>query len=61
MTGEMMVRPKKDLKRASYSVRLNPELIRQLKHIAVDEKKTVSQLIEDGIIEQLKKYSRKSK
>ncbi len=56
-----MGRPKKDIKRQSYSVRLNPELIQQLKHVAVDEKKTVSQLIEDGITEQLKKYSRKSK
>lgn len=53
-----MVRPKKDIKRESYSVRLNPELIRQLKHIAVDEKKTISQLIEEGIAEQIKKYSK---
>ena len=61
MAGEMMVRPKKDIKRQSYSVRLNPELIRQLKHVAVDEGKTVSQLIEDGITEQLAPPSRKSK
>jgi predicted transcriptional regulator len=57
----MVVRPKKDNKRESYSVRLNPDLIRKLKHIAVDEKKTVSQLIEEGIMDQINKYLKKNK
>ncbi len=49
-----MVRAKDDITRESYSVRLNPELIRQLKHLAVDERKPVSQLIEEGIEELLR-------
>ncbi len=44
-----MVKAKDDVKRESYSVRLNPDLIQKVKHIAVDEKKTVSRVIEEGI------------
>jgi len=46
------------VKRESCSVRLKPDLIRQLKHLAIDEKKTVSGLIEEGIENLLKKSSR---
>lgn len=58
-----MVRAKDDITRESYSVRLNPGLIRQLKHLAVDERKPVSQLIEEGIEEllRIRKYSKKGK
>ena len=35
--------------RVTYSVRLNPDLLKQLKHLAVDENKTVGELIEEGI------------
>jgi len=56
-----MVKAKDDIPRESYSVRLKPELVRQLKHLAVDERKPVSQLIEEGIEELLRKYSKKSK
>ena len=44
-----MVKAKDAIKRESYSVRLDPELITELKHIAVDERKPVSILIEEGI------------
>jgi predicted transcriptional regulator len=44
-----VVKAKDAIKRESYSVRLDPELITKLKHIAVDEKKPVSILIEEGI------------
>ncbi len=44
-----MVRAKDTVKRESYSVRLDPLLVTELKHIAVDEKKPVSMLIEEGI------------
>ena len=47
--GVLMAKAKDNLKRESYSVRLNPDLLIQLKHIAVDEKKTISELIEEGI------------
>jgi len=54
-----MVKAKDDIKRESYSVRLDPDLIRELKHIAVDEKKPVSTLIEEGIRDLFKKYPKK--
>lgn len=51
-----MARPTKDIKRDSYSVRLNPDLIKPLKHIAIDQNKTVSELIEEGIVMIIRKY-----
>jgi hypothetical protein len=41
--------------RATYSVRLNPDLLRVLKHIAVDEKTSVGELLEEGIKAVIKK------
>ena len=51
-----MVKAKDAVKRESYSVRLDPVLVTELKHVAVDEKKPVSMLIEDGIKLLLRKY-----
>jgi predicted transcriptional regulator len=56
-----MAKQRGDIKRESYSVRLKPDLLLQLKHLAVDERKAVSQLIEEGIEEVLRKYSKKGK
>lgn len=53
-----MARPRKKTTRESYSVRLNPDLIRTLKHMAVDENKTVSELIEEAISMLLEKKTR---
>lgn len=53
-----MVKAKDDIKRESYSVRLDPDLIQELKHVAVDEKKPISTLIEEGIRLILKKYKK---
>jgi predicted transcriptional regulator len=47
---------KSTIVREVFSTRLNPEVVKRLKHLAVDEKKTVSQLIEEGIEDLLKKY-----
>ena len=44
-----MVKPKDGATRITYSVRLNPDLLKRLKHIAVDENKTVGELIEEGM------------
>ncbi len=44
-----MVKPKDGTARLTYSVRLNPDLLKQLKHMAVDENKTIGELIEEGI------------
>ncbi len=53
-----MVKPKDDIERVSYSVRVDPALIRELKHIAVDQNKPVSTLIEEGIKLMIKKYKK---
>jgi hypothetical protein len=44
-----MVKSKDGVARVTYSVRLNPDLLKELKHIAVDENRTVGELIEEGI------------
>jgi predicted DNA-binding protein len=46
--------------KTTYSVRLTPELLTQLKHVAVDTRRTVSDLIEEGIRAMIKQY-RKTK
>ena len=53
-----MVKAKDDIKRESYSVRLDPDLIQELKHVAVDEKRPISTLIEEGIRLIIKKYKK---
>jgi hypothetical protein len=45
--GRMKI--KNGTKREGYSVRLDPDLVTELKHLAVDRKKTLSELIEEGI------------
>jgi hypothetical protein len=50
-----MAKQKDGTTRATYSVRLNPDLLRALKHIAVDEDKSVGELIEEGIKAIIKK------
>jgi len=44
-----MARQKEGTPRATYSVRLNPDLLRVVKHIAIDENKSVGELLEEGI------------
>jgi predicted transcriptional regulator len=56
-----MVKATDEEKRESYSVRLRPDLIQKVKHLAVDEKKSVSQIIEEGIEDLLKKYAKSKK
>jgi hypothetical protein len=51
-----LVKAKDTVKRESYSVRLDPMLVTELKHIAVDEKKPISVLIEESIKILIKKY-----
>jgi hypothetical protein len=56
-----MVKSKNSAVRVTYSVRLNPELLKQLKHVAVDENKTVGELIEEGITAILQKRKKQTK
>jgi hypothetical protein len=50
-----MVKQKDGTVRVTYSVRLNPDLLRLLKHVAVDEKTSVGELLEEGIKAVMKK------
>jgi hypothetical protein len=50
-----MAKQKDGTIRATYSVRLNPDLLRSLKHIAVDENRSVGELLEEGIKAVIKK------
>lgn len=43
-------------RREAYSVRLDPNLVTRLKHLAVDQKRTLSELIEEGIRTVLSRY-----
>jgi len=44
-----MVISTKGSEKASYSVRVKPDIINRLKHLAVDEMKSASELIEEGM------------
>jgi hypothetical protein len=53
-----MVKARDAIERTSYSVRVDPKLIKELKYVAVDENKPVSTLIEEGIRLVIKKYKK---
>jgi hypothetical protein len=50
-----MVKQTDKITRITYSVRLNPDLFKLLKHIAVDENRSIGELLEEGISTILKK------
>lgn len=52
-----MSKPGDGIIRQGYTVRLDPKLLTELKHVAVDEKRTMSDLIEEAIRLFLGKYS----
>ena len=54
----MMAKAKDGATRQAYTVRLKPELLKALKHLAVDENKTVGELIEEGILPLLEKRAK---
>jgi len=41
-----MVKSKDNIERITYSVRLNPELLKKLKHLCIEENKPIGELIE---------------
>jgi len=43
-------------KRKTFTLRLDPELVKRLKHVAVDENVTIGVLIEDAIKTYLKQH-----
>ncbi len=50
-----MAKQKDETTRVTYSVRLNPDLLKVLRHIAVDEHRSVGELLEEGIKAVMKK------
>ena len=44
-----MAKPKGIQERKTHSMRVNPDLIKRLKHIAIDEDKDIGDLVEEGI------------
>ncbi len=56
-----MVRPKNIIQRKPLGVRISPELIKQIKHLAIDKGKPLNILIEEALTDILKKYKYSSK
>ena len=42
-----------------FGARIDPNLIKQVKHISVDTDKTVAVLIEEALVDLVKKYEKK--
>jgi len=53
--------PEKKIVRKQTGVRLDAELIKTLKHLAVDTERSVSSLMSEAVEDLLKKYSKKGK
>jgi predicted transcriptional regulator len=47
-------------KKKVFSTRLNDDLVRALKHLAIDLNKTLGDLLEESISDTLKKYEAKA-
>ncbi len=56
-----MARPKSEVKRKSFGIRLDVELVKALKHISTDSDKPLNVLVEEGIREVLENYGEKKK
>ncbi len=54
-----MTRTKDDIKRRTFTTRLNPALLDRLKHLSVDVRRPVGHLLEEAIEFLLKKYQKK--
>ncbi len=44
-----------------FATRINPEILKELKHLSVDAEKSISDLLEEAIQLLLKKYKKKGK
>jgi predicted transcriptional regulator len=49
----------KKIARETFTTRINPALLSELKHLAVDLKKPLSHLLEEAIVDFLQKYTSK--
>jgi hypothetical protein len=50
-----MARPKSEIARRLYGLRLREDLLTELRHIGVDRNQPTNQLIEEAVVEWLKK------
>ena len=51
--------PRSSIKRSQYGLRLEVELMQVLKHLAVDERTPMNQLVEDAVRDYLRKKGRR--
>ena len=56
-----MARPRSLKQRQQFGLRLDPQLMREIKHLAVDEQKQLNELAEEALRDLLKKYREKTK
>ena len=56
-----MARPRSPKQRRQYGLRLDPQLMREIEYLAVDEQKWINELTEEALRDLLKKYREKSK
>lgn len=56
-----MARPRSLKQRKQYGLRLDPQLMREIEHLSVDEQKWINELTEEALRDLLKKYREKSK
>ena len=56
-----MARPRSPKQRQQYGLRLDPQLMREIKHLSVDEQKQLNELAEEALRDLLKKYREKAK
>ena len=56
-----MARPRSPKHRKQYGLRLDPQLMREIEHLSVDERKWVNELTEEALRDLFKKYREKSK
>ncbi len=51
-----MPKQKEPVKKKQSGVRLDPDLMKQIKHLAIDREKSFNSLIEEALKDLLKKY-----
>ena len=56
-----MARPRSPKQRKQYGLRLDPQLMREIEHLSVDEQKWLNELTEEALRDLLKKYREKAK
>ena len=56
-----MARPRSPKQRKQYGLRLDPQLMREIEHLSVDQQKYLNELAEEAFRDLLKKYRDKSK